>query len=95
MAGIEYSITGNPGTRKLVDYSSFAELKKNADDKLEIILKNSFTESKFVDFELGDKEAKSTDLALLWERMCESYPNSSDKEAGWRFLGELYRQAGR
>jgi hypothetical protein len=95
MAGIEYSITGNPGTRKLVDYSSFAELKKNADDKLEITLKDSFTESKFVDFELGDKEAKSTDLALLWERMCESYTNSSAEEAGWRFLTELYREAGR
>lgn len=91
IAGVEYSITGKKGTRFLTDYSSFADLSLNEDEKLEIMLREKFILGKFADLDFGEKN-KKIDLKSLWETMCEKYSNGTDESSSRQFISELYRQ---
>ena len=94
IAGIEYSITGNTGTKFLVDYSPFARLAKDNNEKVEIDLLAAFDLSKFAKFGIGES-SNETDLESLWERMCECYSEGSASNGAWKFIDELYWQCGR
>lgn len=106
LANVEYSVKGEASdSHNLVDFSPFAYIGKDENNKNKVTLRDDWSEggntytNKFSlgEFEkyilpgLGRDESR---LSTVWERMCESYPQTVEQNA-WDFINQLYRRCGK
>jgi hypothetical protein len=106
LANVEYSVTGEASaSRNLVSYSPYAYVGKDENNKNKITLHdswvdggntyiNSFKVHEFEKYMLPGLNEDDSRMYKLWERMCESYPETAEQNA-WDFINHLYRQCGK
>ena len=105
-ANIDYSVTGEAtANRNLLGYTPFAYVGKDENNKNKITLHddwtdgsntytNSFKIEEFGKYTLPGLNEKDGGMSDLWERMCESYPETREQNA-WDFINQLYRNCGK
>lgn len=105
VANIDYSVTGEATTvPNLVSYNHFGYVGKE-NNKNKIFLHdnssdadknytNTFRVTEFEKYKLDGLEETKAKMSHLWERMCESYPETREQNA-WDFINQLYRQCGK
>jgi hypothetical protein len=93
LASIEYSVTGKISDKgvSLLNFTSFAEEEMEDNKASYLKIRAQFTLDDFANIRLPHMKS-SSDLANLWDRMCQAQPRGNNNDSSWLFVNELYRQ---